>query len=436
MRLIFKRFIPSILLLIFMSGSASAAALEDEQDIRQRLRQSLSIAMARDSGVRQKQAEWDAAAEDVATREGERWPQVSVSSSWLPLMDRGNGEGNRQTTNLNASLSLPLFDWGRLTHAIENRRYRAVVAGENYRAALDELALKVSENHLNLARKQAVLELAQAYTARMSELVAMLERITQADAGRRSELTQASARLLQAEQARDDTQYEINTLTVELEKWLGTPSLSVINTASRWKLRVPNLKSALASSDNNPLIRELEAEHQAQLASVEEEKAKSLPNLSLVASKTLANPGYDDNQIGVRVSWNAFTGFSDTSRIKAAGMRASALKDQLAQRKKETHYTLKSQHETILRLAHREQAWRQLAVESEQIRMMFYKQWYHLGKRTLLDVLIAETEHYNNQVNAVTSHFDRYVQIITLRRNAGQLLGWLENGQPDHPALP
>lgn len=429
------RVIATVLLALTL-GAANAATPQDEQEIRERLRQSVAIALSRDNTVRQKQAEWEAAAQDVASSEGERWPQVNVSSAWLPLSNANNGGGNRETTSLNASLSLPLFDWGRLSHAIENRRYRAVMAGESYRAALDELALKVSENHLNLARKQAVLELAQAYTARMNELVAMLERITQVDAGRKSELTQATARLLQAEQARDDTQYEITALAVELEKWLGSPSLTVIDSAPRWKLAAPNLKSALASSDKSPLIGELEAAYQAQMASVEEEKAKGLPNLSLVASKTLADPGDDNLQAGVRVSWDAFSGFSDTARVRAAGARAAALKDELAQLKKDTRYALKSQHETVLRLAHREQAWRQLSVESDQIRMMFYKQWYHLGKRTLLDVLIAESEHYNNQVNAVTSRYDRYVQIITLRRNAGQLLSWLEPGQPADAARP
>lgn len=77
----------------------------------------------------------------------------------------------------------------------------------------------------------------------------------------------------------------------------------------------------------------------------------------------------------------------------------------------------------------RAELYRDLAVESGQIREDFYLQWHHLGKRTLLDVLSAENEHYGNQVSEITNRFDGYQAILRQYASAGTLARWLRDGQ-------
>jgi outer membrane protein TolC len=60
---------------------------------------------------------------------------------------------------------------------------------------------------------------------------------------------------------------------------------------------------------------------------------------------------------------------------------------------------------------------------------IFYLQWHHLGKRTLLDVLSAENEHYGNQVSEITNRFDGYQAILRQYASAGTLARWLRDGQ-------
>ena len=72
--------------------------------------------------------------------------------------------------------------------------------------------------------------------------------------------------------------------------------------------------------------------------------------------------------------------------------------------------------------------YKELSVETDNVRQSFYEQWYHLGKRTLLDVLIAETDHYGNKVSEINSRFDGYGAIVRQYASAGVLVQWLSGG--------
>jgi adhesin transport system outer membrane protein len=62
------------------------------------------------------------------------------------------------------------------------------------------------------------------------------------------------------------------------------------------------------------------------------------------------------------------------------------------------------------------------------VRKQFFEQWYHLNRRTLLDVLLAESDFYANRVAEVTTQFDAYQSVLKMRLNSGTLLQWLQNG--------
>lgn len=69
-----------------------------------------------------------------------------------------------------------------------------------------------------------------------------------------------------------------------------------------------------------------------------------------------------------------------------------------------------------------------VSAETERVSKAFFEQWYHLGKRTLLDVLTAENEHYGNRVAEVTNRFDAYTAVFREHYAAGSLAQWLSGG--------
>ncbi|HSV57620.1 MAG TPA: hypothetical protein VLJ19_01885 [Variovorax sp.] len=64
------------------------------------------------------------------------------------------------------------------------------------------------------------------------------------------------------------------------------------------------------------------------------------------------------------------------------------------------------------------------------MRSIFFEQWYHLGRRTLLDVLIAENDHYGNQIAQVNNRFDGEAADLRMRADAAMLLESLPDGAP------
>ncbi|MEW4956940.1 transporter, partial [Enterobacter cloacae subsp. cloacae] len=67
-----------------------------------------------------------------------------------------------------------------------------------------------------------------------------------------------------------------------------------------------------------------------------------------------------------------------------------------------------------------------LTSETDRVRRMFYEQWYHLGKRTLLDVLTAENDHFNNQLSAINNRYDGYISNINVIASPSMLLSWMK----------
>lgn len=396
----------------------------------------VNIAVARDYQLRQLYEQWRSATDDIDVTKGERWPQLHVNAAVMPVTE-GSGRYKRYANDgdFSASLTMPVFDWGRLANAIKNREYRDVAAAQKYLSQLDELAFNVTGTEVRLGKQRAILQTARVYAARMQELVTMLGRIVQSDGGRRSELVQAQARLLQAEEARDDAAAEIETLTVTLNEWLGDEPRDPLPVDSLWDMQMPDAEAALGNLQATPMMREAQAQYRAWLASAKEEQAKQLPRLDLVAYKGFAAANYgeeSDLQVGLSISWDIFEGFSGMAKVSSAVHSAEAYRQAREDLMRRVTYRIRTQFKEVEKYNRRAASYANLAVESDRIRWMFYQQWYHLGKRSLLDVLIAETDHYNNQVNAISSRFDAWYSILSIRKDAGLLLPWLDGADRAH----
>jgi len=130
-------------------------------------------------------------------------------------------------------------------------------------------------------------------------------------------------------------------------------------------------------------------------------------------------------QTGVNVSWGLFRGGSGTAAEQAALQRAEAQREQIAEQKRDLDYRIRNADQDARSMLQRADLYRNLTVESDRIRLAFFDQWYHLGKRTLLDVLSAESDYYNNRVAEVTNRFDSYSATFRGYASAGQLIPWL-----------
>ncbi|WP_205895123.1 TolC family protein [Metapseudomonas otitidis] len=402
-----------------------------ENEIRAILAGALNRAIDRSPLLRQTHAEQAAAAADVREAQGQRWPQIDVGANSQPVSLGGasNDSANPQAITLNMTTNV--FDWGRTSKTIDSRKELNSAADQKYLANLETLARDVSVNVVELEKNRRVSAISLHYVERMSTLVGMLKEIVTTDRGRSSELTQARARLMEAQASLDASRARERDNEIKLRKLIGDAPVKLPENGD-WALVSANLNDLLAAAQQHPALRQAEHEANASERHAESLRAGEKPQLNWVVTKTTG-----EDQLGreqpwqtmVTVNWPLFRGGSARAAREAALMRAEAERERKAQQQLDLEFETRTAEQDANTLLARADLYRNLTSETDAVRKAFFEQWYHLGRRTLLDVLIAESDHNNNLINEVSNRFDGYQAILKAYASAGQLTQWLYGSQ-------
>jgi len=385
-------------------------------------------ALASSPAVRQAEANWHAAQFDVDEVKGQRWPQVQVGvSSPSATFGGGSDVSDSSTDGYGAvSVTTPIFDWGRLSRTIDSRSQTSLAVEAALAQSRQQIAYDTSSALLEFDRNRKALALTQAYTERLDKLVSMLARIVQSDPGRGSELTQARARRLQALTSGDQIRTQMNEARIQFTKLVG--AAFPIPPQLDWTLSPLPLADALAGAADHPSLRQARAEAQAAQEQAKAVGAQRLPQLNWVVSKSTQKDNFGNGQpwsTGLMLQWNAFQGGSASASERAAYERANASDQRARDAERDLEYKLRSSAEQRDAASGRAIQFDHLVIETDQVRKAYYDQWFHLGKRTLLDVLTAESDHHNNQLAQVNTQYEAYKADLEMRADSATILSWL-----------
>ncbi|WP_409319248.1 TolC family protein [Pseudomonas sp. KCJK9016] len=398
-----------------------------ERELQAIFRKAVEVAIARSPAVLRSRGEQEAARSDVEQARGQRWPQVDVGTQTRPVQFGKGSEYDQGSGGVNVAVSTMLYDWGRIEHTIDSRQRLVEAADENVTAEQENIGFEVVTTLVELGKQRIIVELSQDFANRMEELADMLAGIVAVDAGRSSELTQAKAKLLQARALRDVAKARAQDAEITLQKLVGSWQVPIPD-KREWNIALTHLDTLLIAAKNHPTV--LQAVAQADSAELQAQavRASGLPQLNWVISKSTAEDelGMEQPwQTNLSMTWGAFRGGSTRAAERAALQRADASRQETAQQRRDLEFKIRAADNDARTQLERAELYRNLSVESDRIRDAFYQQWHHLGKRTLLDVLTAENDHYGNQVNEITNRFDGYQSILRQYASAGVLLQWL-----------
>ncbi len=413
-----------------MAGEAFAG--KSNSPSRAFLRQMVSLALAHSPEIRSSAADVLAAGYYVDQTKGQRWPQVQVGVS-TPLGTQG-GNADLQRNNAKASdtsgsvaITTPIYDWGKISHQIDSAEEGVTAAVNAQSYTKEQLAYSTVSELMNLGRYQESRQVALAYVERMKQLADMLSQITAVDRGRASEYTQAKAKLLSARASLDDIEHQVSTSRIKLVRLLGVePNLPE---HISWRDSVMPASMAIASLTKNPNLLKLQAQVKAAEYEADSIKSAGLPQLNWVVSKNTAKDINGDETgwyTGLNVQWNAFSGGSQTAEQMAARAKANGAQQQYEVAYRDLEYQINNLVQTRDSSFMRAEDFDRLSAETDRVRQMFYDQWYNLGKRTLLDVLTAENDHFNNQLSAINNRYDGYIANINVIASAAMLLSWID----------
>lgn len=365
---------------------------------------------------------------NVDEAKGQRWPQLDVNAQ-SPSLQFGDGQRSKQSSMpaFGINMATNLYDFGQTASTIASRQETLTASQQAIIAQQEDVALQVSNALITLTKERQVIELSKSYVARMNELTTMLSGIVKADQGRRSELTQARSRLLQAQSLLDSAVSRARDAEITLHRLLGETQVPLPQTP-RWNLQPANLARLLQRLEDHPAIQRAQAEARAAQKEIDAVKASAMPKLNWTVSKSTQEDQLGNQQAwqtGLNVSWPLFRGGSNRASERAAVQRAETSLQQMREMRLEYENRIRKADQDAHAMLDRAELYSNLTVESDRIRLDFFDQWYHLGRRTLLDVLGAETDYHNNRISEVSNRYDGYAAIFRGNASAGQLIPWL-----------
>lgn len=411
------------------ADASGGVSMSPRGDLRPIFLAAVEAAFDRSPQVQFAYASYQAQLSDVDEAKGKRWPQLQLSSRSRSVEFAGpasNAPG--QGTAVTANLTTSVFDWGYLSKTVKSRKETADAGKEFYDAQRENAAYTVATTMVELAKQRQLIGISQQFVDRMQQLVTMLSQIVEIDRGRASELTQARARLLQALASRDTVAAKARDTELTLRKLIGDLQLH-LPSSSAWNIEPARLERLLSNMNQHPQIRQARAEAQAARLLADAVKASARPAVNWVVSKTTGRDIADRRQpfqTMLTLSWNAFQGGSAKAAQQAALARAQASERKVEQARLDLEYAIRAADEDARTLIERSTLYGDLVGETDRVRKAFFDQWYHLGKRTLLDVLQAENDHYGNRVSEITTRFDGYEAVFRELSSAGELMSWLK----------
>jgi adhesin transport system outer membrane protein len=437
-------------LLAAVSAPAAAACLDEESfqpglpepatvataapiDPRATLQGLVRDALERSHAVGAARTLAAAALDDIEEAAAAKRVQASLSTGLGPGGSRSLAGSETSTMQLRASINLSqlLYDGGRTDRLNDWRTQLAESARFGAMTASEQLALNTVSLALERSRYRQHVVVYGQYVRKMACLLEALEGIVRTDRGRASELVQARKSLQQAELAQAQAASQARQVDVRLRRLVGD-GLPATEGMTTVLLQVPPLEQLLAEVETSSEIAGLAAQAQAMDRYAQAVAAGGKPQVSWIVSGSASTGGggsagttrNSNYSLGVAVNIPLLSPGLEPA-TSAARKRAQAAELQRAEALDARRYRTVEVHEQTLASMDRARRTAQVLRDSEQVRNFTLQQWQQLGRRSLFDVMGAESEHYNLRISYINALIDGQqfnANLLSLGRGVSQWL--------------
>jgi len=412
---------------------ASAEAASAAPDPRGTLSALVGEALARSNAIGASRLLAEAALQDIEEARAAKAIQASVGGGVGPGGSRTVGITENSAMQLRGTLNITqlLYDGGRSDRLADWRTQLAESARYGQLSLREQVALTTVALALERSRYRMTVAVWRAHVRKMGCLVEALETITRTDRGRASELVQAKKSLQQAELTLTQTQSAGRQLEVRLRRLVGD-GLPGTEGLSSIFIGVPDLPELVAEAERANDIAQLDAQAAAARRYAEAVEAGGKPQVSwLVSGSANAAAGGSTGSarsgaysVGVAVSIPLLSpGLAPAS--DAARKRAQAALLQRAEMLEQKRFRMAEVHEQALASLDRAKRVADVLRDSEQVRNFTLQQWQQLGKRSLFDVMAAESDHFNMRVAYVNALHDVQQLNANLLSLGRGVISWL-----------
>lgn len=402
---------------VLFSGAAQAETLDE----------ALAKAYSTSPRLQARQAQLRAIDEQVAQANAGWKPTLNGSASYGYSQQVYQGsETSTHPRNLGVQLSQPLLKLQTFT-AVQSAKRAVDAARATLTSQEQQLLFDAVSAYMNVVRDQSVLKLQQNNeTVLKRQLDAARDRFRVGEITR-TDVSQAESRLADAAAARILAEGNLAASRANYKRVIGDAPVKPAQPE-----KMPTLPGAIdeaiaqAESGNPDVIAAQYAYEQAD-KDVDTNLARLLPEISVVGSATraygqssLLRERTDGLSIGLQATVPLYQGGAEYARTRQA-------KQTRSQRSLELEETKRLAQEAAIRAWQLHKAAvaaidsRRAGVKANALALEGIQQEAKVGTRTTLDVLNAEQEYLNAQVNLVSAEHDAVVAAYQVLSAVGKL---------------
>lgn len=409
-------------------SSTDAAAAAAAADPKRQLQDMVTTALTRSRAVGAARLLAEAAESDTDEVRAAR--AITASATAQAGYSASRQSGLPSTSGPQARVAITasqlLYDGGRNSHLVDWRSRQAEAARIGILSQQEQVAVQTVSLVVERSRYRVQTQVYQQYARKMGCLVEALEQIVATDRGRASELVQAKKTLQQAELSVAQSQSAQRLVENDLRRLLGG-ALPPGEGLSGVPMAVPPLAPMLAQAEQSADIRAMDRQADALLSFSSAQAAQNKPQLSWqVTTSTAAGAGNPANVgVGVAISIPLLSPGTEPS-VNAARKRAEAARLQRADALEQRLSRMGGAHEQATAALDRAREIAEVLKNSDRVRNFTLQQWQQLGRRSLFDVIAAESDHYNLRVQYVNALHDGQQMNAMLTSLGNGLNAWMQ----------
>lgn len=363
-------------------------------------------------------------------------PQVSGSAGLnQDITATGGGTGRNLSAQVN--VSYPLFTAGRVSNSIEAARIRVRAGQQTLRAVEGDVFSEAVGAYMDVIRDRSIVELNQNNVRVLTTNLRATRDQFQIGDLTRTDVAQSEARLALGQAQLATAQGRLTSSEENYRRVIGRAPDTLARPPLLPPLPTTPDEAARIALGNNPDVIAAGANAQAAGRDVNVARASRLPTLSAVANGTAVNYlgtaneqfGVPDSVpvantqtstgIGLTASIPIYQGGGPAARIRQAQAAQGQAIEQATATQRQVLANARSAFATY-QAAQNAIAANQTQVSANELALRGARAERTVGTRTVLDVLNAEQELLNAQVQLVSAQRDAYVAGFQLLNAMGQ----------------
>lgn len=369
----------------------------------------------------------------ISDAESGYFPRISAGVNYgYQESERTGGlssTGKVDTKPLDTSLSISqnIFQGFSTSASIESAQADFTSKSFQLNAVRQQLFLKATSNYIDLIKQRHLLMLSQQNIQTLQKQVSMETELMSAGTGIAVDVLSAKSRLQLAHERYANFLAGFQKAEASFIKFFGIkPDYRTLRLPNISPTTIPrNLPQAIQTAlTNNPSLKS--SESQADAAQSQRTVARSgyFPRVDVVASSTYQDSDSalsgktSNNSLQLRSSWELFSGFSDKAKETTAIHNYQATLASVDNARRGVIETTKHAWAQLSSLQQRGRILQNAVTIAQQVyaaRMRLRD----IGRETAINVLSAENDLFNAQVNAINVQYNGYLAYYQLLQAIG-----------------